>query len=144
MKKKKMKTEKMEKKKMKTSNLSFANQVILGGGIVCLVFMFFGFISAEPLKFILGVLFGGICSTLSFKVLQWTCEKAIKMPSGQVPGYLQTRYFMRYLATGVIIYIAIMIPWLNIIGVLLGLVATKISIYITQIFSKKSVSTEEA
>ena len=141
---KKTETKEMETKKMKTTNLSFANQVILGGGIVCLVFMVFGFATTEPLKFILGVFVGGVGSILNFKVLQWTCEKAMKMPSGQVPGYLQTRYFMRYLATGVIIYIAIMIPWLNIIGVLLGLVATKVSIYITQIFSKKGVSTKEA
>lgn len=129
---------------MKTTNLSFENQVILGGGLVGLGFMVFGFAAADPQKYMLGVFVGSLCSILNFKVLQLTCKKAIKMPSGQVPGYLQTRYFLRYLATGVIIYIAIINPWLNIIGVLLGLIATKVSIYVTQIFSNKSVSEKEA
>lgn len=129
---------------MKTNNNSFANQVILGGGIVCLVFMLFAFVTTEPIRFVLGVLVGGICSIVSFKILQITCEKAVKMPSGQVPGYLQTRYFLRYLGTGVIIYIAVINPWLNIVGVLLGLIATKVSIYIVEFFSKKKASVKEA
>jgi hypothetical protein len=129
---------------MKSNNNSFANQVIWGGGIVSLVFMLFAFFTAEPLSFVLGVLVGGICSIVSFKILQITCEKAMKMPSGQVPGYLQTRYFLRYLGTGVIIYIAVINPWLNIVGVLLGLIATKVSIYIVEFFSKKNASVKEA
>jgi F0F1-type ATP synthase assembly protein I len=136
--------QKLERKKMKSNNNSFANQVIWGGGIVSLVFMLFAFFTAEPLSFVLGVLVGGICSIVSFKILQITCEKAMKMPSGQVPGYLQTRYFLRYLGTGVIIYIAVINPWLNIVGVLLGLIATKVSIYIVEFFSKKNASVKEA
>jgi len=127
----------LEKIKIKTTNLSFANQVMLGGGIVCLLFMVFGFATAEPLKFMLGVLVGGVCSILNFKVLQLTLEKSIKMPPGKVPGYLYTRYMLRYLVTGVIIYIVIINPWINIIGVLLGLIVTKVSIYITEFFLTK-------
>jgi len=129
---------------MKATNLSFANQVMLGGGIVCLLFMVFGFAGTEPLKFVLGVFIGGVYSILNFKVLQLLCEKAIKMPSGKVTGYLQIRYMLKFLVTGVIIYIAIINPWSNIIGVLLGLFATKVSIYVIQFFSKKDVSEKEA
>lgn len=129
---------------MKMTNLSFANQVMLGGGIVCLLFMVFGFAATEPLKFVLGVFIGGVWSILNFKVLQLLCEKAIKMPSGKVPGYLQTRYMLKFLVTGVIIYLAIINPWSNIIGVLLGLLATKVSIYVLQFFQKRTFLHKEA
>jgi len=126
-----------EKIKIITTNLSFVNQVMLGGGIVCLLFMVFGFAATQSLTFVLGIFIGGVCSILDFKALQLTLEKAMKMPPGKVPGYLQGRYMLRYLATGVIIYIVIINPWFNIIGVLLGLIVTKVSIYINQFFIKK-------
>jgi len=126
-----------EKIKIKTTKLSFVNQVMLGGGIVCLVFMVFGFAATQSVKVVLGIFVGGACSILAFKSLQLTLEKAIKMPPGQVPGYLQGRYMLRYLVTGVIIYSVIINPWFNIFGVFLGLIVTKVSIYVNQFFIKK-------
>jgi F0F1-type ATP synthase assembly protein I len=68
----------------------------------------------------------------------------MKMPSARAQKYVQTRYFLRYLITGVVIYVAIINPWVNIIGVLLGLVAVKISVLINTTVSKKNVLINEA
>lgn len=49
---------------------------------------------------------------------------------------------LRYLITGVVIYVAIINPWVNIIGVLLGLVAVKISVLINTTVSKNVLINE--
>lgn len=129
---------------MKTTNLSFPNRLMLGAGFVCLVLMLFALVTAEPLKFVLGVTFGGLYSILNFKLMQLTCEKAIKMPPAKAQNYIQARYFLRYFTTGVVIYVAIINPFVNIIGFFLGLIAVRLSIYLNEFLTKKSASGNEA
>ncbi|MBK5244457.1 MAG: ATP synthase subunit I [Eubacteriaceae bacterium] len=130
--------------KMKMTNLSLETTIMVGGGVVSLVLMPFGFITANPETYILGILFGGLYSILNFKLMQVTFDKAIKMPPVQAQKYIQTRYFLRYLISGVVIYVAIINPWLNIIGVILGLIAIKISVLMSTVLFKKNVSGNEA
>ncbi len=110
---------------------------MIEGGLICLGLMLFGFLTKDPLAFALGVLFGGAYSILNFRLMQLTFDKAMKMPSARAQKYVQTRYFLRYLITGVVIYVAIINPWVNIVGVLLGLIAVKISVLINTTVSKK-------
>jgi len=130
--------------KMKTTNLSFETKIMVGAGFVSLCLMLFAFMTDEPLKFILGVTYGGLFSILNFRLMYLQIERAIKMPSGKAQSYLQTRYFLRYLITGVVIYMALINPWLNIFGVFLGLIAVKLSVYLNEFLLKKSVSGNEA
>jgi len=117
---------------------------MVGGGLICLVLMIFSVFTQDPLKFIFGVIYGGVYSILNFRVMQLNFEKAIKMPSAGAQKYIQTRYFLRFLISGVVIYVAVINPWLNIIGVLLGLSAVKISVLINKVLLKENVSGNEA
>ncbi|MBU4542121.1 MAG: ATP synthase subunit I [Firmicutes bacterium] len=119
-------------------NLSLETKIMIDGGVVCLGLMLFAFFASDPLFFVLGVLFGGAYSILNFRFMQLTFDKAMKIPSARAQKYVQTRYFLRYLLTGVVIYVAIINPWLNIVGVILGLVAVKISVLINTTVSKAS------
>jgi hypothetical protein len=111
---------------------------MIEGGLITLLLMLFGFLTANPQAFALGVLLGGVFSILNFRLMQLNFEKAMKMPPARAQKYVQTRYFLRYLLTGVVIYTAIINPWVNIIGVLLGLVAVKISVLLNTIVTKKN------
>ncbi|MDO9493588.1 ATP synthase subunit I [Acetobacterium sp.] len=124
--------------------LSLETRIMIDGGLVSLGLMLFSFLAKDPLAFALGVIFGGAYSILNFRLMQLTFDKAMKMPSARAQKYVQTRYFLRYLITGVVIYVAIINPWVNIIGVLLGLVAVKISVLINTTVSKKNVLINEA
>lgn len=121
---------------MKTNKLTIEGKIMIGGGILTLMIMFFGFLTDNPLSFMLGTLFGGIFSILHFRLMQLTFKKAMAMPPAKAQKYVQTRYFLRFLITGVVIYAAIVTPWLNIVGVILGLIAVKISILINNFLSK--------
>ena len=125
------------------NKLSLESKIMIDGGLVALGLMLFSFLADVPLMFALGVLFGGTYSILNFRLMQLTFDKAMKMPSARAQKYVQTRYFLRYLLTGVVIYMAIINPWVNIVGVLLGLIAVKISVLINTTVSKKNVSINE-
>lgn len=120
------------------NKLSLETRIMVEGGLVSLALMLFAFLTKDPLAFALGVLFGGAYSILNFRLMQLTFDKAMKMPSARAQKYVQTRYFLRYLITGVVIYVAIINPWVNIVGVILGLVAVKISVLINTTVSKAS------
>ena len=126
------------------NKLSLETRIMVEGGLVSLALMLFAFLTKDPLAFALGVLFGGAYSILNFRLMQLTFDKAMKMPSARAQKYVQTRYFLRYLITGVVIYVAIINPWVNIIGVLLGLIAVKISVLINTTVSKKNALINEA
>ena len=123
---------------------SLETRIMIDGGLITLGLLLFSFLGKDPLAFGLGVLFGGAYSILNFRLMQLTFDKAMKMPSARAQKYVQTRYFLRYLITGVVIYVAIINPWVNIIGVLLGLVAVKISVLINTTVSKKNVLIHKA
>ncbi|MGL4605990.1 MAG: ATP synthase subunit I [Eubacteriaceae bacterium] len=125
---------------MKMTNLSLETKIMIGGGIITIIMMLFGLLTENPLNFMLGVLFGGVFSILHFRLMQLTFQKAMAMPPAKAQKYVQTRYFLRFFITGVVIYIAIISPWLNIVGVILGLIAVKISLLINNFYSKKNIS----
>ncbi len=127
------------KKVMKTTNIALETKIMIGAALICLIFSLFGFFLKDTIGFILGVLLGGVYSIINFKIIQFTLEKAMKMPPSKSQKYVQTRYFLRYLFTGVVIYLAIIIPIFNIIGVILGLVAIKFSVLLLKAFKKVSV-----
>ena len=126
------------------NNLSLETKIMIDSGIICLGLMLFSFFAGDPLKFVLGVLFGGIYSILNFRLMKVSFEKAIKMPSDGAQKYIQTRYFLRFFISGVVIYMAVITPWLNIIGVLLGLSAVKGSVLFNKVLLKENVSGSEA
>jgi len=123
---------------------SLETRIMIDGGLITLGLLLFSFLAKDPLAFGLGVLFGGAYSILNFRLMQLTFDKAMKMPSARAQKYVQTRYFLRYLITGVVIYVAIINPWVNIVGVLLGLIAVKISVLINTTVSKKNVLIHKA
>ncbi|MDK2936145.1 MAG: hypothetical protein PWP62_1153 [Eubacteriaceae bacterium] len=101
--------------------------VIIGIGI-CLLIMLVGGLITRSISFVTGVLVGGAYGVLNFKLLEYTLGKALKMPPAKAQTYIQTRYILRYILTGVVIYIAIIFPAVDVIGLILGLIANKLSV----------------
>jgi len=103
-----------------------------------------GFFNQRSAKVFTGGLLWRLLQYSQFSVNAVNLDKAMKMPSAKAQKYVQTRYFLRYLITGVVIYVAIINPWVNIVGVLLGLIAVKISVLINTTVSKKNVLINKA
>lgn len=86
------------------------------------------------LGLILGVLIGG----LHFWDLALTMERAVQKNPGNAQTYAIRKYFIRYIITGVVIYVAVVSPHLHVIGTVIGMMFIKTSVLITNLFNDKA------
>ncbi|WKY44778.1 ATP synthase subunit I [Eubacteriaceae bacterium ES2] len=112
----------------KSEKISTENWIVIIGIGICLLMMIIGGLITTSLNFVTGVLVGGAYGVLNFKLLEYTLKKALTMPPAKAQSYIQTRYMLRYILTGVVIYIAIIFPMVDVIGLILGLIANKLSV----------------
>ncbi len=91
----------------------------------------------EPLRFILGLVFGSTISALNFKELSVTLRRAVEMQPARAQTFATKKYFFRYIVTAVVIYIAIVAPYINVIGTIVGLILIKFIILATNLFNDK-------
>lgn len=95
------------------------------------------FIPKETIHIMLGVVFGSIIAILNFRLLALTMEKAVDMPPGKAQIYTTGRYFLRMFIIGVVIFVSVKNPNINVIGTILGLIGTKIVIFIKKLLVSK-------
>lgn len=99
--------------------------VIILNGIVAL-FAVLLFKLGAP--FLIGLTFGTLIALLNFRLLHVTLNKAVQMPPGKAQIYASSQYFIRYILTGVVVFVAIRNPNLNVIGTIIGLISIKLVI----------------
>jgi len=91
----------------------------------------------QPFPFILGIVFGLIFSLLSFRLLDLTLKKSVKMPPAKAQRYVVTRYMTRYILTGAVIYVSVSNTSINVIGTIIGLMILKIVINVSNVLYKE-------
>lgn len=102
------------------------------------------FLAPRPYAFMLGVIFGSLTSYLAFVELALTMTRAVKMQGLRSAIYVNAKYYLRLLIYGVVIYVSIKAPYIDVYGTVVGLLLVKLIIYITNIiFTKKSKRKEE-
>ncbi|WP_303864634.1 ATP synthase subunit I [Alkalibaculum bacchi] len=112
--------------------------VIIG---VCLGIISF-FLMDNGATFVRGIAFSLIYSLLSFRLLELTLRKSVKMHPEAAKKYVFSQYSIRYLLTGVVVYISLTNPKINIVGTIIGLFILKIVIVLSSIVSKKKEANE--
>lgn len=87
------------------------------------------------LPLLVGLLFGTLISMLNFRALALTLEKAVKLPPAKAKTYAGSRYFLRYLLNGIVIFVSIKADHINVIGTIIGLIIIKLVILKTNLFN---------
>ncbi|NLY45613.1 MAG: hypothetical protein GX053_06445 [Tissierella sp.] len=90
----------------------------------------------DPYSIILGYIFGIIISMLTFKLLDSTINKAIRMTPAKASSYSMLHYFLRYLIYFIVLGVAAIADYLNFPATVLGLLMVKFAIFISTIFDK--------
>lgn len=90
-------------------------------------------ISKEPIRVMLGVVFGCIIAILNFRLLALTMEKAVDLPPGRAQAYSGIRYLVRMFIVAVVVFVSVKNPNINVIGTVLGLISTQIVIFIKKL-----------
>lgn len=75
---------------------------------------------------------------LNFRALALTLEKAVSMPSAKAQVYASSRYFIRFLTNGIVIFVSIRADYINVIGTIIGLIIIKLVVLGTNLFDDMS------
>lgn len=59
------------------------------------------------------------------------------MPPKKANSYATRHYFIRFVISGVVLFISIQAPYINIFGTIIGLLLIKFVIYFTNLFNDK-------
>ncbi|MBW1898815.1 MAG: ATP synthase subunit I [Deltaproteobacteria bacterium] len=74
-----------------------------------------------PLTFALGIIFGGLIVTINFHLLARTLKKALAPPYLASHGSILAKYYIRFIASGVIIFVLISGHIVDPLGLIIGL-----------------------
>lgn len=97
-------------------------------------FTFFIFTNPKPI--VLGYLFGLIISMLSFKLLESTINRAVKMTPRRANSYTFVHYTLRYFIYFIVLAVAAIGDYLNFPATLLGLLMVKFIIIASTFIDK--------
>ena len=86
--------------------------------------------TSNPLAWTMGIFLGLIIALLKLKLMENTFAKAVNMNEGKAKTYTQRQYILRYLLTGIALFIAALSQDVSLLGVFLGLISMKIGAYV--------------
>jgi len=111
--------------------------------ILCGVVSILGFILL-PLDVARGILFGGLLVTINFHLLAKTLKKALAPPHLASHNMILAKYYLRFLASGFIIFVLIAGHIVHPVGLVIGLSLVVFSIILAAICEVKKLIFKEA
>lgn len=97
-----------------------------------------------PLAFALGILFGGLIVIVNFHLLARTLNKALTPPHLASPNVVLTKYYLRFIASGFLIFVLIAGRVVHPVGLILGLSVVVASIILATLCELKHLIFKEA
>ena len=97
-----------------------------------LVASIFGFLSL-PLDVAMGILCGGLIVTINFHLLSRTLKNALTPPNLTSHNVIIAKYYIRFIISGIIIFLLISNRIVDPIGLILGLSVVVVSIVLATI-----------
>jgi len=114
-------------------------KIIKGMIILNVVFIVIGaFFLEEPMAFTLGLLLGSVIAVLNMRLLYLTLNRAVTMSFRRAQIFTVSRYILRYIIIGIVVYASLTADHLHPFGTILGLLLIKPVILATQLFEDKA------
>lgn len=88
------------------------------------------FIVDDQLAYALGLFLGGAVDIARLFMIQNALNKAMYRTPQGATNYIRAQYTLRFILTGIILYIAVITPFISFIGVCVGLLVLKPAAYI--------------
>jgi len=114
-----------------------ANWVILAGATAAAALF-------QPLRFVLGVLGGGLIVTVNFHLLARTLRHALTPPHLASHNVVLAKYYVRFLISGFIIFVLIAGGFVDPVGLVIGLSVVVASIILATFREVKRILFKEA
>lgn len=111
---------------MNTNLQDEINYVTTGIFIFDLIVVIVLFITSTFSKgMFLGLIFGSIIAVLNFRLLAISINKMVTMPVSKAQIYYSSQYILRMTITGIVLLVSVKAPYLEILGVAIGLLGPK-------------------
>ena len=111
--------------------------------ILCAFSSILGFVFFSP-GVAWGILFGGLLVTINFQLLARTLKKALTPPHLASHNLVLAKYYLRFLASGFIIFLLIIGKVAHPLGLVFGLSVVVFSIILATVCEVKKLLFEEA
>ncbi len=102
-----------------------------------------GFTLTTP-AFAKGVVFGGLIVTINFHLLARTLNRSLKPPYLASPNVILAKYYIRFIASGVIIFFLITQKVVNPVGLVVGLSVVVASMMLAALLEITKLRIKEA
>lgn len=99
-------------------------------GFSLLIYAIGIFLEQSLMPWTLGILLGLVIAILKLKLMEKSLNVAVTLPEEKAKAYTQRHYMLRYLLTGVVLFVAAIMPHINLLGVFFGLLSMKIGAYV--------------
>ncbi len=117
--------------------------ITLTNWILFFIASILGFVISPP-AFAKGIFFGGLIVTINFHMLSRTLKNALTPPHLSSYNVILAKYYVRFVVSGIIIFILIAKGYVNPIGLIIGLSIVVASIILATIFELKRLIFKEA
>lgn len=129
--------------------MEFQERLVLfvsrGNWVVLALFCLFALWLGDP-AFFRGVFFGGLIVALNFHLLARTLKKALKPPHLAAVHSIIAKYYLRFILSGIVIFILILGRFVSPLGLVLGLSVVVVTLFcativaLIKIFSSKEAT----
>lgn len=112
-------------------------RIVLGASVLSLLVLLAATIFLDDkLKFAYGIFFGTAISILMFMQTANALSKATAMTPHRAQKYVASRYIIRMLIYGTVLFVSLKADYINVIATLIGFLSVKVSV-MTLSFAKK-------
>ena len=111
--------------------------------ILCIITSIAGFLLL-PFEYSMGIFCGGLLVTTNFHLLARTLKRALTPPHLASHNVVIAKYFLRFTASGFIIFVLIAGHFVNPLGLIIGLSVVVSSIMLATLFELKKLIFKEA
>lgn len=99
--------------------------------IIILVALVLGlFIFPNKSAFVIGLMIGGAVSILKIFLMENTFRRAVVKEAHAATSFVRAHYFLRYTITFVVLFIGVIAPAIDLVGLIIGLFVLKPAAYI--------------
>ena len=110
--------------------------IVVALGVIALgIGMFF---ANSILYWAVGIALGTFVSVLKVVMLEKTLNKAVDMAPEDAKNYTRSRYTFRMVLTIALVAVAIKIPYINVIGLIVGLLLIQPAVYIVNFINRNN------
>lgn len=96
--------------------------------LVLSIIVIFIFFADNPKPYITGLIFGMIINLLNFRLMSLSITKALSMDLAKAQRITIGNYMMRYIIYGIVLYVATIADYIDLLSVVIGFFTVKLII----------------